>query len=171
MISAVLLFFKGIPAWVWQVLVVLALLAGIFFYGAHWQAKRDAVKYQALQTEFTAFKAKVAAEGEAAKVKAKAQEQVDKQAKEKADEDHKTAVAALTADIASLRRASTRGRTVPPAPTTSSRPDLACFDRALLGEAVDGFLGDVSNQVAAGAAATVDLNNARAWAQSLKESP
>lgn len=166
MIAGALLFLKGVPPWVWKLLGLVVLIAGIFFAGAHWQSKRDDSKIAAKQAELDTFKATTAALGKAAQAAAVKQKAADLAAKEKADEAHQNAVAGLNADIARLRRDGAAGRTVPAAPAASRRPDLACFDRALLGDAVDGFIADVSRQVGSGAAATVDLDNAKGWAQS-----
>lgn len=171
MIAGILLFLKGVPPWVWKLLGAALVVLGIFGYGAHWQGARDDAKIAAKQAELDTFKATVAAQGKAAQLAADNQKAADLAEKEKADAAHQTAVAALNADIARLRLDSSAGRTVPTAPADSRNPQLACFDRALLGDAVDGFIGDVSRQVASGAAATLDLDNARAWAKNIGTPP
>jgi len=50
MITGLMLFLKGVPPWVWKLLGLLALVAAIFFYGAHWQSKRDQVDIDNLKT-------------------------------------------------------------------------------------------------------------------------
>ncbi|HEX4327022.1 MAG TPA: hypothetical protein VH105_09390 [Burkholderiales bacterium] len=166
--SALLTLFAGPYAWLVRLGLYAALCAAIAGAGAWQMHKWDAGRYAALQADYAAFKAAAVAAGQAAQQRAQAQEKSNQQAKDHADENHTNAVAGLNAQLERLRRAAAAGNTVPAAPAAARNPQLACFDRALLGDAVDGFVGDVTRQIASGAAATLDLNNARAWAQSLK---
>ena len=115
------------------------------------------------------FRIKVEAAGEVAKAKAEAQAVADKQRKEASDEENRKARAADRATIKRLRdaRASTSGSIVPSAPTDSSRPGSACFDRALLSRAIRDLDQGVQGLVDEGTAATIDLNSAKKWAQGL----
>lgn len=154
--------------------LVLSIAAGGAYAMHHWDAGEIAeqkLETAKVQADFDKFKADTAKAGEVAKQRSLDKEAADKQAKEQADENHKNALAGLTAELERLRRDSAAGRTVPPAPADSRNPQLACFDRALLGDAVDGFVGDVSRQVAKGAAATLELDNARAWAKNIGAPP
>lgn len=84
-----------------------------------------------------------------------------KTAKEKADAENRNARAALER----LRRERSRTVYVPaPAPATR-RPDLACFDRSALEQAIRRLAERVSGIAAKGDEAAVDLNSARRWAQ------
>lgn len=160
--------FSGPYAWAIRIALYAALCAAIAGVGAWRMHKWDAARYEKLQAAYADFKAATAATAKAARQRADAQQQLDQQAKEQADENHTHAIAGLNAQLERLRRAAAGGHTVPAAPADSRQPQLACFDRALLGDAVDGLIGDVSRQVASGAAATLDLDNARAWAQRAK---
>jgi biopolymer transport protein ExbB/TolQ len=166
--SGLLTLFAGPYAWALRLGLYAALCAAIAGAGAWQMHKWDAGRYDALQADYATFKAATAAAGQAAQQRAQAQEKSNQQAKDKADENHTNAVAGLNAQLERLRRAAAAGSTVPAAPAAARSPQLACFDRALLGDAVDGFVGDVSRQVASGAAATVDLDNVKSWAQGAK---
>ena len=84
-------------------------------------------------------------------------------AKEKADAENRAAHAALDAER--LRKSRTRTVYLPAAPAAASRPDLACFDRTALEQAIGRLADRVSGIAAKGDAATIDLNSARLWAQ------
>ena len=121
----------------------------------------------AIQVEYDSFKAEQKALGDKAAKEAAAKEALDKAAKEKADADHQATVARLTSTIGKLRADAdrARGSFVPAAPANASRPELACFDRPALESAIRDFVADVRGQVDQGTAATVDLDNAKSWAQ------
>lgn len=147
----------------------IAVIAGAGAYAMHhWDAGEIAeqkLETAKVQADFDKFKADTAKAGEVAKQRSLDKEAADKQAKEQADENHTNALAGLNTQLERLRRSAARGNTVPGPPANSSKPELACFDRTLLGDAVDGFVADVSGQVESGAAAAVDLDNAKGWAQ------
>lgn len=142
-----------------------ALVLGLMGFGAYKMHQHDARAYDKLETTYLTFKSGVEAEGKRAQKEADQQKAADLAAKEKADENHKNAVAGLTAQLERLRRQHPPGGTVPAAPADSAKPQLACFDRTLLGGAVDGLLADLQRQAGSGAAATVDLDNAKGWTQ------
>ncbi len=156
------------PAWAWRLVAYAVILIAAASFGALKMHSYDAARYENLEMTYENFKSQTAAEGKLAQVRADQQKANDLKAKEKADADHKTAVDSLNAELDGLRKRGARGNTVPPAPASTSRPDLACFDRTLLGDAIDGFLRDVSSQVTSGAKATLDLDNAKAWARGMK---
>ena len=132
-----------------------------------WRLDAANARTDKVQASFDGFKAQVAAEGKVAQERANAQAAKDKLTKETADAENARVTAALRADITKLRRErdSARVSTVPAAPAGSGRPDLACFDRSGLESALRGLLGDIRGLVDQGAAATLDLNTAKAWAQ------
>jgi hypothetical protein len=85
--------------------------------------------------------------------------------KEKADAENAKTHADDRATIKRLRDANPSGSFVPQAPAGSSRPDLACFDRAEY-QRTDGIFTEGARGLSdEGTAATVDLNTAKAWAQ------
>ena len=122
-------------------------------------------RYEALKQEYEQFKGGVEALGQAAKKKADQDAAADKARQEKTDADHKRIHDADAATIARLRARHPSSSFVPPAPAASSRPELACFDRADYSRA-DGVFTEGARRLAdEGAAATLDLNSAKAWAQ------
>lgn len=123
----------------------------------------------AVTQAFASFKAQVKVEGDEAQKKADAQKMFDKLKKDTADAENVATVARLTTDIAKLRndRDSARGGFVPPAPSGSKRPDLSCYDRAALESSLGGFIAEVRGLADEGTAATVNLDTARRWAQTL----
>lgn len=122
-------------------------------------------RYEALKAEYEQFKGGVKALGEAAKKAAAEKEAADIKRKADTDALHQAAVDALNADLRRLRNQRSPSGGLPQAPAASSRPDLACFDRPLLAGALRALDGDFQEIAGEGAAATIDLNSAKAWAQ------
>ena len=91
----------------------------------------------------------------------------DKKAKETADEAAKRQMATLQRTIVRLRNDRERAPSLPAAPATTSRPDLACFDRAELAGAVGNFEAGMESLIGEGAEAAIGLDTARDWAKSL----
>ena len=89
----------------------------------------------------------------------------DKKAKETADEAAKRQMATLQRTIVRLRNDRERAPSLPAAPATTSRPDLACFDRAEFARALSEFEGEVEAIVGEGTARTVELDLAKERAQ------
>jgi hypothetical protein len=100
--------------------------------------------------------------GEQAEKKAKERELADKQRKEKADADHKKAIAGYLSTIKRLRDANTHF--LPPAPAGSNRPDQACYPRRGLDEALRTGFGEITGVLEELGTAAVDLNTAKEWA-------
>lgn len=145
-----------LPLWMW-----LAIALGFSVIFGIVQTNR----LKAEKAEHKAFVKITKSLGEEAAKKAAKQTADDKKAKEKADEKNRFDTTALLADIQRLRNNHTRRGYVPVAPAGSSRPELACFDRAELDGALGRFLTGVIDLTGEGAKATVDLNAAKAWAQ------
>ena len=112
------------------------------------------------------------AKAELAKAKAIAEQQLrenakqalrDQKAKERSDENYRRNIARLSADLKRLR--DSRASLLPPAPAGTSRPDLACFDRAELDAALRKYRAGVLDLVGEGAAAVDGLDEAKAWAK------
>lgn len=129
--------------------------------------RHDKIDYDALKTQYDQFMGGIKAIGKAAQDRAAAQQKADLAKKEQADAENARTHAADAVTIASLRRQrdSARGSNVPAAAPGSSRPDLACFDRAALESALGGLLAEIRGLADEGTAATVDLNTAREWAK------
>lgn len=159
------------PFWArWIILAVfLASIAAFSAFKMHQYDTRHAkIAYDALQGRFDGFVADVKAKGEAARRQALWQAQTDEMRKETADAENATTTANLAIALNSLRRTADNSRhDLPAAPASSSRPDLACFDRGLLergnGE-LDKQLVEGSRRIAdKGTASTVGLDTARKW--------
>ena len=91
----------------------------------------------------------------------------DKAAKEKADADAKRNLDQLHRTVARLRNERARASSVPAAPASTSRPELACFDRAELVGAMGNLEAGVEGLIAEGAEAAIGLDSAREWAHSI----
>ena len=131
--------------------------------------KVQSARLESCQDKFEAFKLQTKALGDAAEAERKRIDALNLKAKEKADAAHKSTVARLNRDVKRLRDANASRSAVPDAPAGSSRPHLACFDRAELDRAVSGFIAEVTELVGEGAAATVDLDAAKVWVKSVYE--
>lgn len=132
-------------------------------------ARLDAAKQKLarVELEYKGFVSATRALGEQAKTRAKEQEIKDKKSKEVADVENKDLRRELDVRRIQLRneraRASTR---IVPAPAAgAANPDRATFGRAELERALSGFVEEVEGLVGEGAAAVIDLNTARKWAQ------
>lgn len=123
------------------------------------------LRLSACKAEHAKFVGGVEAIGKAAKKAAEDKAMQDKLSKEAADESAKRQVTMLQRTISRLRDERARSGSVPAAPATTSRPDLACFDRAELARAVGVLEAGVEGLVAEGAEAAVGLNAAREWAK------
>ena len=153
----------------WRLAGYAILAAGLFGAGAYWMHGRATAKYDRLNAEYNQFKGGVEMAGRLAKVAADKQALADRQAKEKADEENRTALAAANARIAKLRalaaQRNSRGGSVSAAPAGSHCPDgQVCFDRAEYQRAVGEFDSGARRLADEGAKVTVDLNTAREWA-------
>ena len=149
-------------------LVLLAVLIGAIGVQT-WRLDRSQKAYASLQAEFEQFKGAVAALGEAAKKKAAEQESADKTKKEQADaENAKTRrdLAGIYAAYRSLRDSrGSGGSLLPAAPSGSTSPATAAFDRTGLDRALSEFDRGVTGLLEQGDQAIADLDSAKFWAQ------
>jgi len=90
-------------------------------------------------------------------------------AKEVADVDYKEDFARLNAELKRLRNERSRTSYTPPAPANSSRPDLACFDRAEFDFALQHLIGGVPTLTEEGDQNTARLVSGMKWAHSLQD--
>lgn len=149
--------------WTLAALFALGLAFGIS--GAWWvQGQRLATT----QARFDGFVGTVKAEGEAAKKLAEAKAAEDKRIKENSDHEYQIALAGLRADNQRLRDARAGSRIVPAAPAGSRSPDLACFDRPELEQALQRFDAGISGLFDEGDTDAVGLNVARPWAANIR---
>lgn len=92
-------------------------------------------------------------------------EKADKERKERADAERKRLLAHNAALAKRLRERPGAG-TVPAAPASSGRPDLACFDRAEYQRAYGELVAEVRGGADEGSTCTVELDVVKGWAQS-----
>ena len=93
----------------------------------------------------------------------------DIQDKEQADAAREKERNNFHATINRLRNERTHSSSVPPTTTTSSRPDLSCFDRAEFVTAVGNLEAGMEAIAGKGAEATIDLNSGKSWALKLSK--
>ena len=134
----------------WRIIGMALLLAAVGGYIAHCEyMKRELAKAAAIAKAQQQENAKQALR--------------DLKAKERSDENYQRNIARLRADLRRLRDA--RPSLLPAAPASSSRPDLACFDRGELDAAIRGYREGVLGLVGEGATAVEGLDEAKAWAR------
>lgn len=161
-----------LPWWTRWAVLAAALIAAAAF-GAVKMHQHDQKAYDELAGQYATFKAEVAAAGQAQEKRAAAIAAHDGLLKEEANEENRTALAAMRADVKRLRRErdSARSSILPAAPAGTGRPDLACFDRGALESALRALVADVRGFVDEGAEAVVDLNSAKLWASGRDRGP
>jgi hypothetical protein len=111
------------------------------------------------------FEAATEALGQAAKLRTDAVIKADKLRKETADAENNRTLDSLRADIKRLRDNRASGNFLPAAPAGAGRPDLACFDRALLERAIRDLDKGVQGIVDQCSETTVNLDTAKKWAK------
>ena len=149
-----------------RLLIVLLASIGLVGAGAAW--KVQGWRLAAVKAEYAGFVATVKAQGEAAEKLAKATAAADKQNKERVDREYQTTITSLAADVKRLRDARTRAGYVPATPAGSRSPDLACFDRAELEQALRRFDEGVTGLIGEGDTTALGLNAARSWANGIR---
>lgn len=115
--------------------------------------------------EHATFVAETAAIGKQAKREADAQRIADQRNKERTDEEYARGIVAHRTELQRLRDYYASRSIVPPAPATSGRPDLACFDRAEFVAAGDRLTKRVLGLADKGAESTIGLDAAKRGAQ------
>lgn len=167
----------SVTAKVIAVLVIITLILSFGFYaGSRWQS----AKTERVKAEFDKFvmDANLAAEKQDGKTKLENQRL--QSAKELSDEENARArdsLAFYARRLRELTEKSASGSIMPGPPTNTSNPSLTCFDRAELDGADATYRAGEADRrariqeiVRKGAAATVDLNSAKQWAQKLPQS-
>lgn len=142
-----------------------AIAAGVVIAGLCVSVYIQTLRLGAVKSEFATFRGGVEALGHAAEEAAKAKEAADKKRKEDADAKLAKYVALHADALKRLRDAKSSGSFVPAAPAGSSRPDLACFDRAEYQRADGVFTEGARSLADEGTASTLGLDVAKGWAQ------
>ena len=158
----------------WRLIGILGILAAVGGYILTLTVQRNNAREKAenIQAAFDQYQAKVRVEGEAAKLRVAQTIAADKFNKERADAENKLRTDSLLADIRRLRNANPARSSLPTAPASSSRPDLACFDRSEYqradGIAAQQLFAGARELADEGTAATIGLDTAKEWAQKVK---
>lgn len=95
------------------------------------------------------------------------EKQRQKDAKKKADAQHKKAAANLAAADDRLRNTIANSKL----PTDTGSSELACFNREEFNRAIRNFVSGTATIAGKGAKATIELDSAKLWAQGLKWEP
>ena len=140
----------------------------LFLFGTFSGYSIQSFKYSSLEKEYTAFITKTQLAGEIAKKDAENKEKAYEAAKENTNQKYSDAIRDLVADNNRLRQERSSRRYVPGPPSTSKRPDLACFDRRELEQAIQRFTDEVSGIVEQGDKERLGLNAAKFWVQDLQ---
>ena len=137
----------------WKPIALILVIGGLLVWG-----QVQTHRLASCKQEFATFVAQVQAIGDAQIAKNKAKVAEDKAIKSRIDNENSK----LRNDNATLakrmRESSASRSTVSYLPASTSRPTLACFDRAELDTAVERYQSDLLGIAEKGAAATVDLD-------------
>lgn len=147
---------------IWLRMGAVAIAACIGATGA-W--KIQAGRIDAIKAENARVIAEISAAGQAAQAKADERARREAQEKEKADHEYQDTIARLRDDVQRLHSARARTNYVPPAAPAARNPDLACFDRGQLEQALRSFDAGASEIVGAGDEAAAGLNAVKEWAK------
>lgn len=143
------------PSW------LVAGVASIAVIGYGWHCEKE-------KREAREFIAMVEAVGKAAQAVADKRIADERRAKEKADAQSQADRARVAALSRELRDARARSNILPPASPLAASPGRAAFDRAELERTLQRLDAGVSDLLAEGDAARVDLDAARTWAKGIQ---
>lgn len=155
---------RGVIAilYLWIAGVIAATIIGLSI-----AVKVQTARLEAVKAEYSAFKAQVAALGEAAAKEAARVNLANQKAKEVADAKTKALLVA-NADLGKrLRDARSNSGFLPKPPADSRSPQLACFQRTELESALQRLDAGVSELIGEGATFQLRLATAAEWAKSL----
>ena len=145
------------------VIVSFFLGAGLGGAGAwNWQSS----KVEAITVKYDSFVENTRLLGKAAAKETETTNARNQANKTKADHENTLALATLRADIKRLRDSRASSSYLPGPASTSTRPDLACFDRTELEQSIRVFDVGLQGIVDEGSETTVNLNTAKQWATS-----
>jgi hypothetical protein len=115
-------------------------------------------RLKSAKSTYASFVAQTAAAGKAAQKQADAQRIADQRNKERVDDEYTRRIAAHRAELQRVRNYYASRSIVPAAPAASSRPDLACFDRALFAAAGERLTAGVLGIAGKGTEDTIGLD-------------
>lgn len=138
--------------------------AAVIIFGMGVALKVQTSRLDAVKAEYGAFVADVKAKGEAAEIKARAQEKADLAKKEKADAELKK-LRVANESLNKRLRDNARSSVLPsPGPSAGSL-ETACFGRPELDAALRRFTEGTAEIAISGQQAVDELNNAKRWAR------
>lgn len=144
--------------------LALILAAAVALLAAGWSVGY-LLQTRPLQARLDGLRAEAAAQAKAA-----ARQALDDAAmKDMTDAHYQAAMGSLRADLDGLRRRTAAVVYVPATPTATGSPDVACFDRAALDDAIRDFAGSAAAIVGEGQAAVTGLDAARIWAATVRK--
>lgn len=156
-----------VPLWVrWAALA--AFFAAAWGHGYVTGVKHEIARAAIVKAQFDGFVGQTGAIGKAAQKAVEAREKSNQILKEQSDHENSRISAAAAADAHQLRDARARGSFVPIKPPGAGSSDRACFDRAILEQAVQRLDDEVSGLFAKCDQAVIDLNTAKRWNAELK---
>ena len=144
---------------------------GIFAFGlasgGSMAWKIQGYKLTAAQNEHKAFVAEVKALGDVQNEKAKAADQLHASIVKEKDNENAVLHDKLNITAQRVRDTNTRVSILPKASSGSASPNLSCFDRAELDNALREFSRATSEIAIEGESATIDLDTGKKWVQEL----
>ena len=124
-------------------------------------------RLDAAKNEHKAFVAQVKALGDVQNEKAKAADQLHASIVKEKDLENSVLHDRLNIAAKRVRDTNTRVSLVPPNPKGSTNPNLSCFDRAELDNALREFSRSTSEIAIEGESATIDLYTGKKWVQEI----
>ena len=137
---------------------------GLTVLGLGLALKFQTARLESCKAEYQSFVSQTKALGDIANKKAREQEKADKLKKEKADESIRKLRSDNAGLVKRLRDARSSSGKLPPAPTASRRPDLACFDRETFERAYGELVAEVRGLADEGTESALSLDTAKRWA-------
>lgn len=120
-------------------------------------------RLDSVKSEYAQFVATVKSAGDAAKVKAEAENKLNLERKVKSDEELRN-LRIANDNLNKRVRERSAGSVLPQTETAAGEPSLACFDRGILDQSLRAFTGGTAEIAISGQQATEELNNAKRWA-------
>jgi hypothetical protein len=141
----------------------IALGAAAIILGMGVALKFQTARLDSVKQEYATFKAQVKAAGDAAKVRADAENKLNEERK-KRNEAELRKLRLANAEFKRLRD-NAPSRRLPEAPADSRNPELACFDRPELERAYGKLVEGLRGLADEGTESTLALDSVKRWAQ------
>lgn len=148
----------------WKLVVIGTIIFALGAYGQTMRIQRDMAR-----NEYSDFRREVALAAQKAAEQALQKTIADEKKKEEADADNLRLRNDLAVLTKRLRDARANSQFLPAAPADSGSPASACFSRPDLERALQRLDAGVSDLLAEGDRAVVDLETAKAWARASRQ--